>query len=404
MESQKRNNFNNTLFIDKEAVFALLLCQEGLLSPLKHLMNEQEMKEVDETGLYKGESFPFSFILAPSGKRNQEVIKNAKSGDCIALICENKHCGTLIVDSTFAIDKEQRLFKIMSGDIYSKKAQDIYQRLGDYAICGKYTLIEEIIESTFNDRATFNKISALKQTLSAQNTTAMVLDASPITRIHERIFRLILDESDMLVLLLLRHKNEGLLEFNLRKSCLEFIIENYFAPHRITIFALDDIYLFAGAHGIILDAILAQNLGCDRIAIGENYPNLRIYYDNQKIVSIFDTTSDIKINIKLINEFVYCNQCNTIVSVKTCPHGSHHHIHYHSLFLQELLKAGLIPPTILIRKEISAKILNHLFPKRFAPLLRQFGAMFSNSGMLEKQSDEYFYLKLAELYKTHSLS
>ena len=398
MESQKRNNskeiFENALFVDKEAIFALLLCQEGLLAPVFHLMNKEEMQEVDNTGLYKGQSFPFSFILAPSGKRNSIVLKNAKKGSIVSLVCEGSVCGELIVDSTFKIDKQQRLFKIMSGNIYSQKAKDIYHRLGDYAICGQYKLFLESIQFDFIRHIGKQTILEAKKNIQAKNTTAMVLDASPVTRIHERIFRFVLDESDLLVLMLLRHQDEGLLDFHIRKSCLQKIIENYLPTHRILIFPLDDIYLFAGAHGIILDAILAQNLGCDQIVIGENYPNLTLYYDNQKIYSIFDTIKDIKINVKLLHEFVYCSQCNTIVSLKTCPHGNHHHIHYHSGFLQEILQAGLIPPTILMRKEVSAKILSYLYPKRFSPLLKQFGAMFANNGMIEKQDDEDFYLKL----------
>ena len=408
MESQKRNNqekaaFINALFIDKEAVFALLLCKEGLLTPVSHLMNEEEMHEVDATGLYNGQSFPFSFILAPSGKRNALTIKNAKKGEIITLVCEGNICGDLIVDSAFKINKQQRLFKIMSGDIYSQKAQDIFHRLGDYAICGEYCLFLENAQFDFMRHIGKQTILQTKNNIQAESITAMVIDASPVTRIHERIFRFVLDESDLLVLMLLRHQNEGLLDFNIRKTCLQSVIDNYLPTNRILIFPLDDIYLFAGAHGIILDAILAQNLGCDRIVIGENYPNLTIYYDNQKIYSIFDTIKDIKINVKLLHEFVYCSQCNTIVSLKTCPHGNHHHIHYHSGFLQGILQAGLIPPTILMRKEVSAKILSYLFPKRFSPLLKQFGMMFANNGMIEKQDDENFYLKLIDLYQTHSL-
>lgn len=79
MESQRKNNLSTpALFIDKEAVFALLLCQEGLLTPVNHLMNEKEMHEVDNTGLFEGQSFPFSFILAPAGKRNEQVMKESK--------------------------------------------------------------------------------------------------------------------------------------------------------------------------------------------------------------------------------------------------------------------------------------------------------------------------------------
>ena len=57
-----------------------------------------------------------------------------------------------------------------------------------------------------------------------------------------------------------------------------------------------------------------------------------------------------------------------------------------------------------MRKEVSAKILSYLFPKRFESIIQQFGAMFASSGMIEEQSDEDFYLKLIDIYQTHSLN
>lgn len=235
MESQRKSN-TPSLFIDKEAVFALLLCQEGLLAPVNHLMNEKEMLEVDKTGLFDGQSFPFSFILAPAGKRNERVMKESKSGDEIMLICENQICGKLIVDSVFGIDKQQRLFNIMSGNIYSKKAQHIHRRLGNYAICGEYELYLQSENFSFKDYANKQNIAKFKRENEAQGVTAMVLDASPITRIHERIFRFILEENHLLVLLLLRRQEEGLLDFYIRKTCLEFVLENYLPRNRIAVF------------------------------------------------------------------------------------------------------------------------------------------------------------------------
>lgn len=43
--------------------------------------------------------------------------------------------------------------------------------------------------------------------------------------------------------------------------------------------------------------------------------------------------------ILVMPEFVYCNECSTIVSSKTCPHGAHHHVKYNSDVMIELLRA-----------------------------------------------------------------
>jgi sulfate adenylyltransferase len=114
---------------------------------------------------------------------------------------------------------------------------------------------------------------------------------------------------------------------------------------------------------------------------------------------------DLGIEVEMVNEYVYCNMCKTIVSVNTCPHGSHHHISYHSDAIFQLLKTGLLPPTILMRKEISAKILAHLFPNRFKNLEKLFYDIAPSNGVIEDEPrEEDFYISLMQLYQTSSLT
>ncbi len=75
MGSSKRNK---SLYIDTEALSTLALIEAGLISPVDKLMNEKEAKEVDKTKMYKGVPFPFAFVLAPEGKRNNSVLQNLK--------------------------------------------------------------------------------------------------------------------------------------------------------------------------------------------------------------------------------------------------------------------------------------------------------------------------------------
>ncbi len=96
--------------------------------------------------------------------------------------------------------------------------------------------------------------------------------------------------------------------------------------------------------------------------------------------------------------------CKTLVSTQTCPHGQHHHVHYHSEAIMKLIQSGLIPPPILVRKEVSANILAALFPERFENLQEMHYSLMPGSGLLEQQSEEQFYLKLIELYQTSSLT
>ena len=129
---------NKQLYIDKEAISVLNLAQEGLLYPVTELMNESQMKAVNASGIYKGQSYPCPFLLSPSGRRNNEVLQKAKKGDNITLITDGKKSGSIIVDSIFSINKQERIHKITGGDFASKRIQEIESRIGNICISGKY--------------------------------------------------------------------------------------------------------------------------------------------------------------------------------------------------------------------------------------------------------------------------
>ena len=232
----------------------------------------------------------------------------------------------------------------------------------------------------------------------------MVLAANPINRAHERMIRQSISEADIVVLFLRKpFTNEGL-RYDIRLNALNLFIDNFLPRNRVIVVPFENSYIFAGCNELILDALLARNYGCNELIIGRNHAGLGLYYDQNRLNSIFDRLSDIDIEIKTVDEYVYCDTCRTLVSSRTCPHGQHHHIHYHSQSIMTLIQNGILPPTILVRKEISANIIAALFPNRFEHLQELYYSLMPSSGLLEKKSDEQFYKKLMMLYQTSSLT
>ena len=62
-----------------------------------------------------------------------------------------------------------------------------------------------------------------------------------------------------------------------------------------------------------------------------------------------------------------------------------------------------MPPSIFMRKEISAMILSELFPNRFENLQKIYNELFPNDGILEPHDEKEFYEELMNLYQTSSL-
>jgi sulfate adenylyltransferase len=391
---------NKALYIDSQAVSALCLAKAGLLSPVESLMSEKESKSLMASNALDIKEFPFPFLLTPNGKRNLEVLKEAQKGDCLDLFSEGEPIGNICIDEIFHIDISERLKQIYGTDnLAHPGVEATAARLGPYSVKGEYSINLTSIKSNIE------RINEAKAHIGAKHTTAIMIAANPLHRGHERVIRQSLEATDLIVLFLHQPMNSDTgLDYQIRHDVLDQFISNYLPKNRVIIVPFETNYLFAGFNEIILDAIVAKNYGCDRLIIGNNHAGIGMYYDHNMNKSIIDTLDGVNIDVEVVSEFVYCNNCKTLVSVKTCPHGQHHHISYHSESILELMKTGLLPPAVLMRKELSSMVLAHLFPDRFKNLEKLYYDIMPNGGILEEHSDKDFYLSLMNLYQTTSLT
>ncbi|PAF45997.1 sulfate adenylyltransferase [Helicobacter sp. 11S02629-2] len=386
------------IYIDKEALAVLSLAKAELLSPVTRLMNKEEMEQVNRDSMYEGKSFPCPFLLNPSGKRNKEVLKSLKKNEIIDLVTEGEVVGELKVDSTFKIDLDVRIRKLTGGDFSAHDLPSLTARMGDIALCGEYKLLEN------PQLEYFNRLSTTINSLSAKNITGFFIRAEPLHRVHEKILREALMNTDVLVIFLLKPYKKSFIDYDLRLRCVEFFIDGYLQKERVVVIPIDDTYLYAGQNKMALNAIVAKNYGCTKMITGEHNPGLGVYYKDRQIHSILDELKGIDINFEIISEFVYCDTCRTIVSTKVCPHGHHHHISYNSESFIEFFKLGLLPPAMFVRQQISAIMLSHIFPNRFKKLNRFYYDMMTSKGIVQDAPEEEFYLKLMQLYQTTSLT
>jgi sulfate adenylyltransferase len=189
-----------------------------------------------------------------------------------------------------------------------------------------------------------------------------------------------------------------------RYEAADYLIKNFLPADRVIVVPFENTYLFAGMNELLLDAIAIQNFGCHRLVIGANHAGLGMFFESHEIKSIFDSFVGINMSVNISSMFVYCNICKTLVTQKSCPHGMHHHVHYNSDSLLELLKNGILPPAIFMRKEISSIYLSRMFPNRFKNLQKLYADMITNSGIIEEHSEREFYNELMNLYQTTSLT
>jgi sulfate adenylyltransferase len=398
MALSKKQLPNKQLYIDIEAVATLAMVKEELLAPITGLMNAEVASAVDLDGCHLDQSYPFSFILAPSGKRNEEVLQNAKIGDTLDFVCCGEIKGQIVIDEVFEIDRIARVKRIYStNDMNHPGVGGTLERLGNFAVSGEYTIVFPDVLKTKEE------ISRKVASLDAKNIAGLVMVARPLHRAHERIIRTALDNSDLLIIFLTKPYLEDYMSFTLRKEIMEFFVNNFLPRQKVLVVALENTYIFAGHNEIILNSIVVKNYGCTNFVVGQTHAGLGLHYKKKQISTIFDELK-IDIEVSTVSEFVYCDTCKTIVTKNTCPHGQHHHIAYHSEAMIELFKAGIIPPAVLVRPEISAMILAKIYPNRFENLSKLYYDFMPSSGLIESHSEKDFYLSLMKLYQTTSLT
>ena len=377
---------NKKILINKNEYEIFCLIKEGMLGSCTHLMDKKEIINIIKEKKYKNEFLPYSFAFSPSELNNYEIINDIKNGQTLDLICNKKHVGTLHVKNKFNFDGDtQSIFSLNYCFLDPLKR---FYLAGDFEIFDSN--IQKIKQEFINH----------KNNINAQKITAIVSSLDPLHRAYEKLFRWTIDKADLIVIFLTESNEDHGLDFDLKRKCLDTLIQNYLPKDKIFVFPLKNIDIFYEYLNPELEGIIAKNLFCNKIVLGQNHTGLGVYYDTNQAKSIFDNIYDeLGLDIVILPEFVFCNICKTSVSTRSCPHGYHHHIKFHNNSLKELFRLGIIPPTIFIRKEISAIILANMFPNRFKNLQKIYDDLFPNSGILEQKNNNDFYEDLLKLYQ-----
>lgn len=357
------------------------------------LMEKNEANEVLKKQQFKEKPLPYTSVFSPSSLQNQKVIKAAKKGDIIILMKDGEEVGDIEVTKVYKVNENLQKSSIFSIYTHEKDANN-----GSYALAGKVRISKNSVIHLKNE------IKNLREELNIKKVTALFYTADPFHRVHEHLLRVTMDKADLLIIFLIKSTAKDVLNYDLRKEVLEMVVKDYFPKRKVLIIPLSNTFIFSGHINSELECLIAHSFGATKLVIGQEHKTLGMYFEYNQAHTILDKyVHALNIEITIIPEYVYCNECTSIVSVKNCPHGQHHHIKYSSPTLKSLLKAGILPPSILMRKEVSAKFLTELFPKRFENIQQLYDRLFPNKGILEEHSEEDFYIELMKLYRTSSL-
>lgn len=347
-------------------------------------------------GLDHIESLAASYDQAFTCSADAKSVANS-AGNFISNSTEN-----FIKNSTVNPASCELVARIDVSDVYAPSASEVADSVfqnayaEQTAVQGRITLLKNGLAEQIA------RIKKVASSLAAPKISAFFTCADPIHRVHERLIRHMIDKADFVVIFLTGTNSTDALLYELRKKTLSYLLQNFLVAQRAMMIDLGSLAIFDDKPA--LQCAIAKNLGINKIIFGQNHANMELFFEGGGVHSVLDEYQKRgEIEILLMPEYVYCEKCKVLVSTKNCPHGAHHHVHYRTQNLKALLRVGILPPAIFMRKEISAMILSELFPARFSDLQKLYDELFPNSGILQSHGESEFYEQLMQLYQTSAL-
>src|SRR5690554_3258390 len=359
------------IMIDMEAVITIEMISTGVLSPNEGFMNEEDYTSVLNTGRLKnGVIWPVPLSFAPTGERNQEIIKTLKVGQEIALIDENKDAiAILILNDIFSYDRGFRASKLFgTTDRNHPGVDSIYRRMGDTSLGGKLQLLKRVNWGPFEKlrREPKDTWKLFYEEKKFRSVAGFITGANPLHRGHEYIHKNALEEIDgLLIQPLVEMAKREYTRHEFRMLSYRSVLDTYYPKERAILSPLRVTYIFAGPRETILHALIMKNYGCTHALIGRDHAGIGSFYDKYASHSIFEefNPEELGIDIRLFHEVFYCTRCSNPASSQSCPHDEKYRINISGTGIRELLRHGIMPPKEIVRPESARIAMQGVQPK-----------------------------------------
>lgn len=338
------------LELDERAYADLELIATGVYSPLEGFMGQADYLSVlEEMRLTNGLPWSIPITLGVSA---QDAASYRKT---VRLTKDGRTVGLLDVEEQYRPDKEHEALAVYrTTDLAHPGVAALFAR-GDVYLAGKVQLLTldrgPFPEHHYTPRETRQLFQERGwQTIVAFQTR------NPIHRAHEYLHKVALESLDGLFL----HPLVGSTKSDdvpapVRMAAYKVLLERYYPQNRVLLGVYPAAMRYAGPREAILYAISRKNYGCTHFIVGRDHAGVGNYYGPYEAQAIFDhfRPEEIGIHILKFEQTFYCVTCAAVVSPRTCPHDTQHHLVLSGTRVRELLRAGSPLPPEFTRPEVA---------------------------------------------------
>ena len=315
----------------------------GGFTPLDGFMTKGDWQGVcDGMKMANGLFWPIPITLST----DQATADSIKDGDEVALINaeSDEVMATMTVTEKYSIDKDHEcmmVYKTTEDDhpgVIMVKAQGDVNLAGSIKVLSLGGFPEEYGDQFMTPaqtRAEFEKRGWSK--------VAAFQTRNPMHRSHEYLAKIAVETLDgVLIHSLLGKLKPGDIPADVRSNAIGTLIEKYFAENTVIQAGYPLDMRYAGPREALLHALFRQNYGCSDQIVGRDHAGVGDYYGPFDAHHIFDEipTDALETQALKIDWTFWCNKCDGMASMKTCPHDAADRILLSGTKLRKALSEG----------------------------------------------------------------
>ncbi len=327
----------------------------GALSPLRGFMGEADYHSVVQNmRLVNGLPWTIPVTLAVS----EDQAGHIAIGDQVALVEGDKRLAILHVTEKYRYDREVEAQQVYRTTETAHPGVARLYKQGEVLLAGDIDVIE-LPARAHSEFADLRYTPAEARRIFTERGWRRIVGfqtRNPIHRAHEYIQKTALEIVDGLLLHpLVGETKADDIPADIRIESYKAIVEAYYPAARVLLGVFPAAMRYAGPREAIFHAIARKNYGCSHFIVGRDHAGVGKYYGSYDAHYIFDefTPEEIGITPLFFEHTFYCKQCGGVVSLKTCPHDSSHHVTLSGTQVREILARGDLLPEEFTRPEVS---------------------------------------------------
>jgi sulfate adenylyltransferase len=315
----------------------------GGFTPLDGFMTHTDWEGVcDGMKMASGLFWPIPITLST----DDVTAKGFSEGDDIALTDSESGdiLATMTVTEKYSIDKAHECMMVYKTTDEEHPGVKMVMEQGDVNLAGTIKVLSQGgFPEAYGDQ--FMTPAQTRAEFEKRNWSeiACFQTRNPMHRSHEYLAKIAIETLDgVLIHSLLGKLKPGDIPADVRSNAIGTLIDKYFADNTVIQAGYPLDMRYAGPREALLHAVFRQNYGCSHQIVGRDHAGVGDYYGPFDAHHIFDEipAGSLETQPLKIDWTFWCNKCDGMASMKTCPHEGPDRILLSGTKLRKALSEG----------------------------------------------------------------